>query len=204
MTDLHRALSEIHLIRGQIARTAEFRGYGTATLAVTGVLALIAAGLQAVLFSDPAYGVRTYLAIWVATAAVSLIIIIIEALVRAQRVHSGLAMEMVHCALEQFMPAIVAGLLVTVVLFKAAPASLWMLPGLWQVIFSLGIFSSCRFLPRLMYAAGGWYLLSGMASIAVGEGRALSAWTMGIGFGAGQLLVAAVLWAGTPEAADEN
>ena len=153
MTDLHRALSEIHLIRGQIARTAEFRGYGTATLAVTGVLALVAAAVQAVLFSDPAYGVRTYLAIWVATAAVSLIIIIIEALVRAQRVHSGLAMEMVHCALEQFMPAIVAGLLVTVVLF------------------SMGVFSSSRVLPRPMFAVGVWYLATGLGCLAFGGGQ---------------------------------
>jgi len=29
-----------------------------------------------------------------------------------------------------------------------------MLPGLWQIVFSLGVFSSCRFLPRPMLAAG--------------------------------------------------
>jgi hypothetical protein len=204
MTDLHRALSEIHLIRGQIARTAEFRGYGTATLAVTGVLALVAAAVQAVLFSDPAYGVRTYLAIWVVTAGVSLIIIIIEALVRAQRVHSGLAMEMVHCALEQFMPAIVAGLLVTVVLFKAAPASLWMLPGLWQVLFSMGVFSSSRVLPRPMFAVGVWYLATGLGCLAFGGGQlAFSPWLMGVPFGIGQLLVALVLQFGYARADDE-
>jgi hypothetical protein len=135
---------------------------------------------------------------------VSLIIIIIEALVRAQRVHSGLAMEMVHCALEQFMPAIVAGLLVTVVLFKAAPASLWMLPGLWQVLFSMGVFSSSRVLPRPMFAVGVWYLATGLGCLAFGGGQlTFSPWLMGVPFGIGQLLVALVLQFGYARADDE-
>ena len=65
---------------------------------------------------------------------------------------------------------------------------------MWQVIFSLGVFSSCRFLPRPMIAAGLWYLLTGLACIALGDSRALSPWTMGIVYGAGQLLVAGILY----------
>ena len=40
-----------------------------------------------------------------------------------------------------------------------------MLPGMWQIIFSLGVFSSCRFLPRPMIAAGLWYLLTGLVAL---------------------------------------
>jgi hypothetical protein len=69
-----------------------------------------------------------------------------------------------------------------------------MLPGLWQVIFSLGVFSSCRFLPRQMAAAGAWYLLSGLACIMLADSRALSPWAVGIPFGAGQLLMAGILF----------
>jgi hypothetical protein len=72
MTELHRALAEIQSIRGQIARSAEFLGYGSATVAVTGVLALVAASLQAYWFNDPAHDIRAYLAIWIVTAGVSL------------------------------------------------------------------------------------------------------------------------------------
>ena len=57
---------------------------------------------------------------------------------------------MIHSALEQFLPGIVAGFLLTGVLLRCAPQSLWMLPGLWQVLFSTGVFASCRFLPRQM------------------------------------------------------
>jgi ABC-type Fe3+-siderophore transport system permease subunit len=64
---------------------------------------------------------------------------------------------------------------------------------MWQIIFGLGIFSSCRFLPRPMTAAGAWYLLTGLSCLAMGGNRALSPWTMGISYGAGQLFVAAIL-----------
>ena len=83
------------------------------------------------------------------------------------------------------------------------PGVAWMLPGLWQVIFSLGIFSSCRFLPRPMLAAGAWYMLTGLFAITLGDTRALSPWTMGFAFGVGQLLVAGILLSSTGEATDE-
>ena len=47
MPDLHKALAEIDAIRTQVARGTEFRGYGPATVALTGLLALLASGIQA-------------------------------------------------------------------------------------------------------------------------------------------------------------
>src|SRR5258708_12195140 len=80
----------------------------------------------------------------------------------SRRIHSGLADAMIHAATEQFIPAGVAGALLTFVLFRYAPQSLWMLPGLWQIVFSLGIFASCRSLPRPMFAACAWYLAAAL------------------------------------------
>ena len=78
------------------------------------------------------------------------------------------------------------------------------LPGLWQIIFSLGVFSSCRFLPRPVVAVGAWYLLTGLTCIALADSRALSPWAMGIAYGAGQLLVAGILLFTAKEGRDEN
>jgi hypothetical protein len=78
-----------------------------------------------------------------------------------------------------------------------------MLPGLWQVIYSLGVFSTCRFLPRPMIVAGVWYLLTGLICLALGDFRSLAPWTMGVAFGGGQLLVAGILFLATPENEDE-
>jgi hypothetical protein len=204
MPDLYRALAEIDAIRGQVARGTEFRGYGAATHLVTGGLAFLAAFIQAHILKNPGQNFGAYLEIWVVTAAIAVIITSIETVTRARRVHSGLAREMIHSAVEPLLPAILAGVLLTVVLTRSAPQSLWMLPGLWQVLFSLGVFSSCKLLPRQMFAVGVWYLATGLMCLAAGAGDwALSPWAMGVPFGVGQLLVAAVLQFGFREADEQ-
>jgi hypothetical protein len=204
MDDLHKALGDINSIRRQMARSTEFRGYGPATLAATAFLALSSAVVQGVWLPDPAGHIPTYLGIWVSTAVVSAALIGVQTVTRSQRMHSGMADAMIRMAVEQFLPAAGAGALLTLVLLRNVPSALWMLPGLWQIIFSLGVFSSCRFLPRRMLVAGLWYLSTGLTCIALGDNRALSPWTMGISFGAGQLLVAVILLFTAQEAHDET
>ena len=204
MNDLHKALGEISSIRRQVARSTEFRGYGPTTLAATGGIAILAAGLQAVWLANPANRIALYLAIWVSTAIVSAALIAVQTVTRSHRVHSGMADEMIRMAVEQFLPAAGAGALLTIVLAGFVPSALWMLPGLWQITFSLGVFSSCRFLPRPMAAAGAWYLLTGLTCIALADGRALSPWAMGIPYGMGQLLVAGILIFSAKAGSDEN
>ena len=193
MNDLHKVLGEISSMRLQIARSSEFRGYGPATLAATGLLAVLAAWAQAVWLPDPGNRIGAYLSIWILTAVLAAALIGVETHARTRRIHSGLADEMIHMAVEQFLPSAIAGALLTIVLLGYVPTLVWLLPGIWQVVFSLGVFSSCRFLPRQMVAAGAWYLLTGLVCIAQGDIRALSPWAMGIPYGVGQLLVAGIL-----------
>ncbi|MGA3091611.1 MAG: hypothetical protein ABSD75_23620 [Terriglobales bacterium] len=192
MNDLHKALGDISSIRRQVAQSTEFRGYGPATLASTGVLALATAGAQARWLPDPANHIPAYLSIWIWTV-LSAALIGMQMYARTRRIHSGMADEMIRMAVEQFLPSVGAGALITLALVRYAPTVVWMLPGLWQIVFSLGVFSSCLFLPRAVAAAGAWYLLTGLTCIALADCRALSPWAMGIPYGAGQLLVAGIL-----------
>jgi hypothetical protein len=200
MNDLNRALGDITSIRRQVARTTEFRGYGPATLAATGLFAVIAALVQMQWLPDPPRHITAYIAIWSATAILSASLIGLEMAQRAQRIHSGIADEMIHMAVVQFLPSAAAGALLTIVILRAAPSVLWMLPGLLQIVFSLGVFASCRSLPRSIAIAGAWYLLTGLACIAIGDTHALSPFAMGVPFGAGQLLIAALLQSAAKEA----
>ncbi len=204
MNDLNKALGDISSIRRQMAHSTEFRGYGPATLACTGLLAVGAAGAQALWLPDPANHILAYLGIWIWIAVLSAALIGIQMYARTRRIHSGMADEMIRMAVEQFLPSACAGTLITAVLVRSVSGAVWMLPGLWQIIFSLGVFSSCRFLPRAVAAAGGWYLLTGLTCIALADSRALSPWAMGIPFGAGQLLVAGILLFAAKEARDES
>ena len=203
MSELHKALGDISSIRRQVAHGTQFRGYGPATLAATGLLAIAAAAAQSVWLPDGPSHMPAYLGLWVATAALSAALTGRQMYTRSRRIHSGLSDEMIRMAVEQFLPAAGAGFLITFVLVHYAPSVLWILPGLWQVIFSLGIFSSCRFLPRPMIAAGVWYMLTGLLCLTLDGRRAFEPWTMGLAFGVGQLLVAGILLFATPEAEDE-
>jgi hypothetical protein len=204
MNDLNRALGDISSIRRQVAYSTEFHGYGPATLAGTGVLAIAAAGAQALWLPDPANHIPAYLGIWICTAALAAASIAIQMYTRTRRIHSGMADEMIRMAVEQFLPSVVAGALITLVLVRFVPSALWMLPGIWQIIFSLGVFSSCRFLPRAVAAAGAWYLLTGLVCITLADSRALSPIAMGLPYSAGQFIVAAILLLRARESRDEN
>ena len=204
MDDLNKALTELSHIRRQMARTTEFRGYGPATLVATGVIAAVAAAVQAEWVQAPMENVRGYLAVWLATAVLAGALIAVQMHTRARRMHSAMADEMIRMAVEQFLPALVAGLVVTLVLVYLVPREVWMLPALWQLIYSLGVFSSCRFLPRQVMLGGAWYLLTALVCLGFGDARALSPWTMGLAYGAGQILIAAALYAGAQGVSDEE
>lgn len=203
MDNLHKALGDIQNIRAQMALSTQFRGYGPATLAATGMIAISAAVLQSAWLPDPAHRFPIYLAIWVTTAVLSASLIGAQMYTRTHRIHSGMAEEMIRMAVEQFIPSVGAGGLTTVVIARFVPSAIWMLPGLWQIIFSLGIFASCRFLPKPIALCGAWYLITGLGCLALADTRALSPWAMGIPYGAGQFLVAAILFFAAKESADE-
>jgi hypothetical protein len=195
MGDLDKALADIIAIRSQIAAGTAFRGYGPAAMAATGVVALVTAALQAVLLADPTGAPLTFFLGWMAAAVLSSILIWIEMLARSRRHHSGLADAMIHQAVEQALPAGIAGLLLAVMFWKFAPEALWMLPGLWQILVSLGVFASVRSLPRSVALAGAWYFLVGFTVLILSsQSHALSPWTMGLPFAIGQSLMATIFY----------
>jgi hypothetical protein len=192
---LDEALSQISDIRRHMARGEVFRGYRSATVAFTGVLGLLVATLQSQLLASPVAHVDRYLTLWLAAAAVGLSVAGAEVWWRARRSGSGLAKEHSLLAAEQFLPSAVVGGLLTLCIWRLAPEAAWMLPGLWALIFSLGIFASYRLLPRQVFWVGSYYVVCGVGCLLWGRGEhELSPWLMGITFGGGQLLGAAILY----------
>jgi len=192
MTDLNRALVDIRSIRRQVAQTTEFRGYGPLTLSATAVLALLAGAVQFQWIPEPADSPVMYVALWLGTAVLCAALIATQMLTRARRLHSGLADEMIRMAVAQFLPAGIAGAILPFVLLHVTQNVFWMLPGLWQIIFSLGVFASCRCLPRPMLLAGAWFLVTGLACVALGDNRALAVPTMAGAYCIGMMLVAVI------------
>ena len=193
MPDLRGALDDLALIREQVAKSSQFEGLGPLTVSATGILALTVAATQGLWLKDPRGHTSEFLAVWFATAAISVLVIGIEMLIRSHRVHGSMAVPLMQQAARHFCPALVAGGLLTIALLRADPTASWMLPGLWEIIFSFGAFAMAPMLPKPMFAVGLWYLLCGLVCVQRGLLDALSGWTMGIPFGIGQLMVAAIL-----------
>jgi hypothetical protein len=192
--DLDQALADISSMRSQMARGVLFQGFGPTALAATGVLAALAALAQSTWLPNPVSNITSYLALWAAVAVAASGLIGLEAIRRSKQAHGGLADEMLYEAAEQFLPAGVAGVLLTLVIQTSAPQALWMLPGLWQIILSLGVFAACRSLPRPLMLVAVWYLTTGLACMALSTGpHALSPWLMGAPFLIGQCLAAVLL-----------
>lgn len=193
--ELREALDQISEIRERMARGQVFRGYRSITTGFTAVLALLTSGAQAMWVPKPSRDVDDYLWLWCAAALLSLLVVGVEMAVRAMRSGSALHRQMTMLAVDQFVPSLVAGALVTYAIGKFAGDSVWLMPGLWAVLFSLGVFASRRFLPRGVGLVGGFYLLAGLVCLATGrDGATLRPWTMAAVFGTGQLLAAGVLW----------
>jgi hypothetical protein len=195
MRELNRALADILEIRTQIAAGTAFRGYGPTTVALTGVIGIATATMQSLWSNLFAHSAQAYIFCWIVTGGICAAAICIEMQGRSRRLHSYLADALINQALEHFLPAAAACLFVPLFLLRFAPQSLWMMPGLWQLFVSLGIFASIRNLPRKMTLGAAWYFLSGFASLLfASNSHVLSPWLMGVPFFAGQLLMAAMLF----------
>jgi hypothetical protein len=202
--ELDEALSQIAEIRRQVARTTVFRGYRALPVAFSGVLALVAGGAQAWWLPEAAQNPTAYLTLWIEVAVLSVLATAGEMAWRLVQSGSSLERAKTSVAVTQFVPCLAAGALLTVVLVRWAPETLWMLPGLWQVLFGLGIFASWRCLPHAVFWIAVFYLTTGLVCLAWAQGAAaFSPWAMALPFGVGQLATAGILYC-TLERADEQ
>lgn len=193
--ELHDALTQISDIRRQMARAQVFRGYRAATAAFSGVMALLAASVQQDWAPDPFEDVVPYLSIWGLAAFGSLFVVGVEIATRHMRSGSMLQRELSLATIECLTPCLVAGALLTLALAAYARSGMWLLPGLWSILFSLGLFACRRVMPVGILIPAGYYLLAGLLSITLAQGKdAFSPWAMVWTFGVGQFVTAGVLF----------
>ena len=194
MRDIDHALENIKEIRDQIAVNRMFRGFGPAILALTGLLGIVIAMLQVArpdLFADTPV---MLLGVWVLTAIVCVIFIGIEMFARSRRHHGALADSMITNVIEKFLPVGAIGAVIWAVLIFNAPETVWILPGVWQMLVAVGIFTSLSYLPKRVIIVAAWYFIAGTGVLILASiDKTLSPWFMGIPFLIGQLLLAGIL-----------
>lgn len=193
--DMHEIAGTLAEIRTQIAQATVFRGFRSLTVGFSGFLALLAAWVQVDGIPRPVDQLRDYVNLWTGVALVSLFVIGAELGYLWIATVSPLGHRLTLVAIRKFIPCLTAGTAVTLSITKFAPESGWMLPGLWSILFSQGIFSSSNILPPASFWVGVHYLVAGTLCLMLGNGaHALSPWLMAITFGVGQIMAALILY----------
>lgn len=192
---LNDALSQIAEIRAQVERAQVYRGYRSIPVGLSGLLAVAAALAQSWLVPSPLIRPGLYVSLWVSAALLSVAAAGGEIITRYRRTVSETERARTRQAVGQFAPCLLAGGLLTVAILLAAPETVRLLPGIWCVLFSLGIFASLRVLPRSIGLVAVFYLLCGLANVIFAQGpHALAPWAMAVPFGAGQAWAAGILY----------
>ena len=192
---LQHALLDIAEIRERMASTQVFRGYRAQIAALSGGMAILAAGLQNWILPAPAHDLVGYVQLWSAVAAIAAIATAIDLVARWLRDDLGRERVRILNAVRALAPCLVTGALATAVIVRQAPELGWTLPALWSLLFAQGVFASTPLLPRFAWWVGAYYVAAGLAVLVwARNGQALAGWTMAVTFGVGQLLAAVALY----------
>lgn len=191
--ELRDAFDQITTIRTQLAATERLRSLRAIPIALSGLLAVAAAAVQGHLIDGAAAQPHVYLALWVGTAIVCGTVASMVGLRRARLSDSALDVANLRLAALQFLPSVIAGAAFTSWIAIRMPELLWLLPGVWQLLFALGNLAAQQVLPAPARWIGVLYLCSGTWCLWLGE-RSLDPWAMGLPFAAGQFALAMILW----------
>jgi hypothetical protein len=193
--ELREALDHVAEIRDRLAAAEQFRGYRALPSALAGIAALGAGILQPIVVPEPMRAPTAFVVYWSAIAAFSLAVAVVGMGMLSRFDDARGARQMTRTGLTPLLPSLVAGAGVTLVLLRREPESAWMLPGLWQLLFSQGLFAACRTLPRPVLVVPCFYLATGLCTLCVARDEfALSPWSVAVPFGIGQLAAALALY----------
>ena len=190
---LDLALRQISEIHGHLERSEVYRGYRSVPVGVTGLCALVAAAVQIRLF--PPTTPLDFVWFWVGVAGLCAGIWAWGVLHHVLYLGDAVTRRRTIRVVGQFVPSLVVGFAVTMILARGGGEHISLLPGLWAMIFGLGVFASRPNLPRAIGWVALFYLVAGSLLLQVSEAGGIpSAWGMAVTFGGGQLATAVILY----------
>lgn len=187
-----RALEQISEIHGHLARTQVYRGWRPVPCALSGAIGL--AGVVWQFAGEPPSGAWRFVIDWSIVAAIAIVVGCAEVGWHYTRASVAERHRARH-VFAQAAPAVVAAIILTVVLVGVDAQLVRLLPGLWALLFGVGMFAARPFVP----SGSGWvalyYWLAGIVVLSLpSSGFLPSPWSVGGVFGLGQTFAAIVLW----------
>ncbi|MDC7227686.1 MAG: hypothetical protein PQJ61_13050 [Spirochaetales bacterium] len=193
--DIEKAVDQISEIHSHLAKSETFYGFKPLILLLVGLTAMIVAGLQSWLM--PSINDMIFLLQWLVVGVVIIVIIYGNIIYNYLRYGSNFEIHQMTKVCLQFVPSLVAGTIVTAVILLFEKSSSALLPGLWAILFGLGIFSMRPYLPRYVgFIALYYFIVGGVLMYLTAFDLSFSPWGMGLTFGVGHLLAALIMHLG--------
>ena len=186
--EVERAIADLAEVRDRLASVQEFRGYSASAAALSGLMAVMAGGIQWMIAPAPQTpdAVGRYLEIWFVCLALALAInygALLAWYVRIAGRHERSQTRTVGVAI---IPAIALGAVLSLAMI--AHGMPWLLPGIWYASYGIGLFSSRAMLPRGVILVASAFGIAGAALIlTLDTSLPLRFWVMPLGFGFGQM-----------------
>jgi MFS family permease len=169
-----RAMDNLRYIRETMERASAFTavpGWGQVAIGLSALVASYLAAHQA----TP----RAWLGVWLAEAIISLLIAGWLMDRKARKSHEALFSGAGRKVVFSLSPPMVAGTLLTVVLFRAG--MLQVIPGTWLLLYGTGVVTGGMFSVRVVPLMGICFMLLGAAGLFAPT--VFGNWLMAIGFG---------------------
>lgn len=150
-----------------IRRTIERAGSFTAVPGVGGIaMGSVAIAASSLAGSPSADGLR-WLAVWMSAAVAAVLIGVVAAWVKSRRAGLPLLSGPGRKFVAGFAPAMIAGALLTAVLFGAGEIRL--LPGVWMLLYGVGIVSGGSASVRVVPLMGACFMAAGAGALLLRE-----------------------------------
>lgn len=189
--DVSQALEQLNEIQHHLGRSEIYRGYRSKTLAIMGLVGIIGAAVLDFGWESAAPVERV--GFWVAVAAVNLAIASWEILGDYGDQKSETQKRTTRRTVGQFLPTLATGALLTMV-FVSRSSALELLPGIWALLFGLGIFASRPYLPQGVGWVTAYFLSAGALLLGFPDSALSQPWLMGGIFAGGQFILAYVMY----------
>jgi hypothetical protein len=191
--DRHQAAADLAEVRLRLAAIQRFPGFSGVAAAASGVIGLLAGALQGMVAPHPDTDaeLHAYLAIWLGTLAVALLLNYGAVGIWLIRNHGRHAVQQSRLAAIAILPSIVFGGSLTLAL---AAANVWQLiPGVWYGAYAVGLFATRSLVPQSILTVAGAFGVASIALLLPFSSIALAWWILPLGFGIGQIVIGVCL-----------
>ena len=191
--EVRQALADLAEVRVRLATVQRFDGYsGTAAFA-SGVVAIAAGVVQALIVPAPATPAarQIYLEIWLTCLGLALAInygAIVTWRARNRGEQAGVQFRTVGMSI---LPALTAGGVITLALVLRGLDDL--LPGMWCATYALGLFASRAMVPRDVVLVVVAFGAAAAVLLLAPNIHPLAWWIMPAAFGIGQIVIGAIV-----------